>query len=279
MTIYFFINCLPTMRCENLRNFWLAEYNVLTFFPRNFDELKLFVQFMTTPFSRVYPSMILFIITFFLIIKKDKFLCAILYVPFLTASILGLLKLYPHSPERVSLYIIPVFILIIFKSTDFINIKNKILSIILICLICSNISYERIYTQYKNIFSGNVSSIIDSYKNRYKKEKVSLFGDFLEILTYSDINNNDYIVRDYASAYLANQKKPERISYENILWDEYGNIKSFEAVPKNSYIYFYLSEEYHFDYTVLKNWIAENCEIIYNIPCYKAEFIKCRKVR
>ena len=279
MTIFFFINCLPTMKCENLRNFWLAEYNILTFFPRNFDELKLFVKFMTTPFSRVYPSMIIFIITFFIIIKKDKFLCAILYLPFITASMLGLLKLYPHSPERVSLYIIPLFILIIFKSVDFISSNNKIISLIIITLTLSNISYERIYNQYSKIFKGNTSSIIEEYKERYKKEKVTLFQDFLKILKYSDFTEKDYIVRDYASIWVLNQKDTEKIDYTQIIWDDYGNISELEKLPINSNIYFYISEEYHFDYKELKDWITEHCENIYNIDCYNAEFIKCRKIR
>jgi len=277
MTVYFFMNCLPEINSEFLQEFWNQEYKNLFFVPKNYTQVTTVISFLASPFSKILPSLVLFILMFFILKKKDKFLWGILYLPFVTAFTLGYFNLYPFAPERVSLYLIPIFTLILFKPLDFLSSKNKILSTILLLLVFLNVNYKKVYNYYIKIFNGDSISIIDEYRERYTKEKVTLFPQFLEILEHSDITPNDYFIRDYAAFFPFDDIKNDKINNDNMRLDIYGIFTELYAIPKNSNIYFYISEEHHFDYKKLKEWINKNCIIIYNVECYNAEFIKCKK--
>jgi len=279
MAIFFFVNCLPAINNEFLQEFWNTNISYAYFLPKKYAQIKEFFQFFTSPFGRIYPSMFIFVSTIILLTKKDKFLCGILYLPFVLAIALGYFKLYPLSPERLCLYLIPIFILILFKPLDFISLKKKALSLFIILPIFLNINYKKIFTQYVQFLNGKAIYVINDYKYRYKKEKITLFPQFIDILYHSDITPNDYFIRDYASGGIIDEKYSSKINYQNMKWDEYSDFKDLETIPKNSNVYLYISKEYHFDYDQLKEWINKNCTIIYNIKCYNAEFIKCKKIR
>lgn len=275
MAVYFIVNCLPAIKNYDLRNFW---DNIFYFLPKNFVQIKDLIKFFVSPFGRVYPSLLLFVLSFVLLLKKDKFLCSVLFFPFFTAVLFGVLKFYPLCPERVDLYLIPLFILIIFKPTEYISGKNKFLTVFILLVTLSGLNFSKIYSYTSDIISGNSAKVISNYNNRYKREKVTLSEELVEMLYHSDIKEDDYIVRDYTSAYffdIYDYRKKFQLSH--IVWDQYGNFDDFKNIPQNANIYFYISEEYHFDYKELKDLINRNCEIIYNIKCYKGEFIKCRR--
>ena len=275
MSVYFILNCLPAVRNDDLQNFW---DNIFYFIPKNFIQIKELIKFFVSPFGRVYPSLLLFVFSFVLLVKNDRFSCSVLYLPFFTAVLFGILKLYPLCPERVSLYLIPLFILIIFKPTDYISVKNKILSFFILLITLSDLNYSKIYSYTTDIISGNSAKIISKYTNRYKREKVTLSEELIEMLYHSDIKEDDYIVRDYTSAYFFDiYDYLKKFQLSHIVWDQYGNFDDLKNIPQNANVYFFISEEYHFDYKELKDWINNNCEIIYNIKCYNGEFIKCRK--
>ena len=145
-------------------------------------------------------------------------------------------------------------------------------------LTLSNLNFSKIILYTSEIFSGNSSKIVNLYKDRYKREKVTLSEELIEMLYHSDIKEDDYIVRDYTSSYffdIYDYQKKFRLTH--IVWDQYGNFDDLNSIPPNKNIYFYISEEYHFDYKELKNWINQNCEVIYNIKCFNGEFIKCKR--
>ena len=298
MTVFFFVNCWPTRNSDVLQDFWTDTY---VFLPHNLFEIKTLVKFLVNPFSKIYPSLLIFAVTFFLLRKKDKYLWEILFLPFAIAIIFGYFKLYPLAHERVSTYLIPIFILILFKSIDFISFKNKVLSLFLISLVFFNINYQNVIDQYVKIFKGESLSIINDYKYifKFKKEpispiffkgdclypleihRVTLFPEFLEILEHSDITENDYYVRDNLSFWAIADKKYSKVKINDKMriFDGAGIFDKLYSIPKDSFVYFYLSQEYHIMYRQLKDWINKNCIVIYNVECYNGEFIKCKKIR
>lgn len=98
---------------KNYSNFFSIIWN---FFIFGFDNLFLFLLFAVGIISSLFS------------IKDKKSL--ILLIPFVFAILLSKFSLYPLE-SRVSLYLIPIFILFIAKGIDCINIKNKLTNIVI----------------------------------------------------------------------------------------------------------------------------------------------------
>lgn len=86
-------------------------------------------------------------------IKSEKTL--ILYTPFVLAICLAYFSIYPLS-SRVSLYLIPIFILFIVQIIDYVNFRNKIVNYLLYSVIIFLGGFFVITNSVFNIWLKNI---------------------------------------------------------------------------------------------------------------------------
>ena len=117
---------------NGLHSYW--QNGFLTF------NIKQDVNLITSFFEYIFSMkliIVFFFATIFMCIKEklcDEKYC-LLYLSVLLAIGLSLFKIYPLQ-SRVSLYLIPVIILLTTKFADFVNFKNKILENLLLTFCC-----------------------------------------------------------------------------------------------------------------------------------------------
>ena len=117
---------------NGLHSYWQSGFLTIN--------LKHDVNLITSFFEYIFSAkliIIFFFATIFMCIKEklfDEKYC-LLYISVLLAIGLSLLKVYPLQ-SRVSLYLIPVIIILTAKSADFVSLKNKAIEKLLLTLCC-----------------------------------------------------------------------------------------------------------------------------------------------
>ena len=106
---YFSINCSYAIKSEYLQHFWGVLFG--TMFPADINQARNFLTFFASSTAWELSTLLFFVISIFVTFKKDKFFFGIIFSPFIFAATAGLLHLYPFFAERVSIYLIPLFIL------------------------------------------------------------------------------------------------------------------------------------------------------------------------
>lgn len=279
MLFYLFINCIPAIQNPFLQTFWHINEPYEIFIPKSISDISHIFEFLTLGINSVNAVIItlLLIISVFYTLFKNKFFFLITITPFVVASILAVLNLYPFAPERVSLYLIPVFHLLVAEAFDciFKNVKSAFIFLISICLIFN----------YNIMRGGGVfkpADYLSSLKNNM--QAISITKPFIQQLYKSDYTQQDYVWGDYASfSCFEVYDTDNKINRKNIIigWDLAKNKEYMSEIPANSNIFFYISDKnqtlakFSQDIKILIN---KNCDIIYSINNHSGTMIKCKKV-
>lgn len=295
MHIYFIINCIPTINDEILQYFWDGNpIPKAVFIPNRIEQIRDYLLFFTGHYEYSFNHIgliILLSISFFLLFIKNKFLFCTLFMPFIFAYILGAAKLYPFAIERVSFYLIPIYIIIICIPLNYINLNVK----------NNNIPIEygtNHKVMYKNavsliilslfIYTINLSAIIYNTKDflfKYGMGRKTNCKQFVETLYKSDITQNDYIYVDGESWSIFDRLDKEKKLEYNLKNNRIEDNPDFDKLllhklPIGKNIYFFIHEDYYYDnYERLKQWINDNCKIEYEIEEYYGNFVKCKKIK
>ena len=281
----FIINCLPVLMDGSIPSCWGKRTENLDpdvfFLPRNIQNAKDLLTFLFVGdnsicnFGLVFAC---FALSFILMFFKEKFYFFLFLFPFVVAVILGMLFLYPLSLSRVSLYLIPITILIIAKVLDNADFKNLNLSA-LVFLILVIFCY-----QY-----GNYKDYLDLYKNFYR-DFFYYMGlsranskEYLGYLYKTNITKDDYIVCDsgYASyKVIGFYDNGKRFDKEKIFDDGFveENLKSISQLGRNNIIYFLIDDKNILEEFTEKNlsWMNKNCKIENVIKTEHGRIMKCR---
>jgi len=272
MSIYFFINCLPTVQNPFLQTFWHINEPYEIFIPNSIEDFSHIFEYLLLGLNCVKSWIVLLLIAIGAVysFKKDRFFFVITFLPFVFAEILAVLNLYPFAPDRVSLYLLPIFVLLVSKAFDCLcfNFKSLIFSVFLIVFLFN-------YNQIKI----NLSELVQNFDF----QALSMTKVFVNRLYQSDYTENDFVWGDYASfscfdVYDTNGK----INLKNVIigWDLDKNREEMAKISPKSNIFFYISEKnpslekFNQDAKILIN---ENCDIIYSRNDSFGTLIKCRK--
>ena len=135
----------------NLHSYWKNGF--LTY------DIKNDIILITSFFKYIFYTnwaLIFFIITIFICIKNklydEKYI--LLYMSIILAITLSLFHIYPLQ-SRVSLYLIPIIIILTTKLADFICLKNKIMEKILLTVFCIFLLFPLCNYTYKMIIKEN----------------------------------------------------------------------------------------------------------------------------
>lgn len=277
MSVYFLITCLPAIKSSALQSYWSGFSGGREIFcPVTVPDFKnIFVFFTGGDFTGAYfvnflPMFLLFGFSLVYCFKKDKFLFSLLVMPFVLAFINAILRLYPFAPERVSLYLSPILIILTaYGLKNFcLNAKTSFTSFLL--LFCLFFNYKSMHIFFENFF-----------KNK-EQLRFSFTKEFVQKIYKSDYKKEDYILGDYASYNCFDCYDTEnKINKTNVIYPENEMAKELQALeklPSGSVIFFYYSEKYHFWYASdLKNWVSKNCETKSSSTDRFATFVKCKK--
>lgn len=265
VVVYYLFNCASNISNNQLQYFWCGHVQNAVFFPHNFLDFQNFIALLTGLPVLCLPVIIVFVgFSVFKLFKKDKYFLVILTMPFFVGLILGMLSVYPFAPERVSFYLIPVFVVLLTFSFDVnykkLNNSYKVLNI-LFCMIL-------IAVKVFMVFNLNEKNLVEKYSFSNMKQ-------FFEVLAKSDITSNDYIFPNYYN-------KDLFITYDvNHIYDRSKIIAKFDDgdladfFPDNSYIYFFLSDKYVVYSQAIEKTVRDKCKIIYETENYYGNFIKC----
>lgn len=271
--IYFIYNCLPAIQNEGLQNYWHYQES---FFPKSVSDLNLLINFLTGGggynCSSVFVSL-LFLCGLGLFFLTDKFFFYILVFPFIISAVLAAFNIYPLAPSRVSIYLAPLFIILISKPCDLLVKNNIFINILLFLCIFLAIPFKDTLLNIKNLLNEKVV---------YKQSNAC---HFVKKLYQSDITKDDYVYLDLASQVIfeiydtAKKIHPEQIIYSV----QYGGKieTTLDMLPTGKNIFFFISDDYIWDnqFEVYSRWINSHCRIIYSQKDDNGDFIKCKKIK
>lgn len=274
MTVYFFVTCLPS-QSDYLHMAWKRVYDSNEyFFPNSLQDTENFFRYLFGYRNFYTPAVIVwFVLSLYVLFKKEKVKFVFFFLPFMMGAILGFMELYPFASERVSLYLVPMFFMILGYGLDEYCEKNKEEFIVFIFL--------------------NILIIINDYKMAFEPLEHVMYSDrlhkyFVNSLYQSDLTNDDYI---YTKG--TNLKVLQLYDYKKSLdktkmivpvFDEglYFNTKStLDNIPKGANIFFNTGSKVDTSDMCIdeEEWIKDNCEIIYSADAYYGNFIKCKKIK
>ncbi len=281
MAVYFFINCLPTIQNEVLQRDWSGNSYCLNiyFIPTNFDHILNFFKFFNCngeifktyvdgyTFFNIYLSIIAVIASFFIWYKNNKFIFGLLTFPFILAILLGLLHLYPFSPERIIVYLIPIYVLFLAKPLDYCAFDKKILSSIILVFYFFLINFSEIY-KFSNEYTSNLEHV-----------KVSTAKTFIDFLYHAEVTPKDYILISSVNEISFDFYDTKKLfKQENIISDNFTDTEQLEKLPANSVIFIYYDEKY-LAFERISDWMKKECKILYKIDGYNCIFYKCKKIK
>lgn len=276
LSFFVYHTCLPMIKSEYLQTFWSVANELnnnahdIFFIPSSVSDVtRLFLYFFGASPDTItnccsgrylYLIFILFAGIFgysvYLLYKNDKFLCYFFILPYVFAFILGMLHIYPFSATRVSIYLIPVFILTviyIFEKTE--NIKSLgIWGIVFSLMIFKFVSF--------NSFGVSINP--------------DLKAPFVKALVSSDISKDDcflYGSYEIYSVYDKENKLAENMEAYKV-WD-------LETIPQGGNIYLYKTsdDKFLFDNAEILQWLSDNCEIIYSQKDDYGILVKLKRIK
>ena len=248
MSIFAYVNCIETLKDDFLKSYWNDCFSM---FPKNYENLQQLISFLGGEIINQNIAVILLILSFLILIFKKDFSLKFIWLVFFFAMLLGILNLYPFSYERVSMYLIPLFILSIVKPIDYINIKNKLLKnlLIILCFILI-FNYLKIDEYYEKNKNNSIKEMVQFlWLKEYKQEKSVCAKQFIKLLYELDYSKKEYIYCK-CSNFLVLQlfDIEKRIKDDNVCYD-YNYKEYFKNIKSNSIIYFAISSEYDENYS------------------------------
>ncbi len=212
---------IENIHYNELTKYLLWEYGFFNFsISHNYKIFTDFLEYIQMN-SWIFTVIILFVIIISLFIKNKTIYLSILSL--LLCCIASFIKVFPFS-ERVILFLIPIFIILISSIFEYfykISFKSEILkrgcSLIILALILINLQYN-----YADVFINKNVPMIESKDFRIKRENAII--NFL-----SNYNSEDLIITTpklipYINMYNVVKKYNKRI-----------NIKTFNNVPEEEY--------------------------------------------
>ncbi len=166
----------------SMTNLWDGE-----FVNRNFSNLLILfinsLQYFFAPIKNILFLCIFFIWGSVLFVKYKEVNSLILYFSIFTLLVLSWLKIYPFA-ERVILFILPIYLLIIFKPFELISVNKKTITIIIgLMFLLTFVPQILITGRYLKA------------KNSNKRDPAREFSKYL----YENISNEDSIFVNIAS--------------------------------------------------------------------------------
>ncbi len=266
------INGIGTLTNKTIQFFWS---NYECFFPTSPMHLFAFLKFIIWDSDKItIVCSILALFGIFYLVKYQKYLSILLLGILGFAILSGLLKLYPLAPNRVSLFLIPVFILIIAKAFDFISFKTINKSLISVPII---VSWLWIF------YSMDIFNQIKYYYSTKMIFKQTTAKEYVDILSKVKVNPDDIVYVDMGSQnvfelYLKEKNMKLNNYFFETRWDDI-NI-TFNHLPLNKCIHIYHSpyNPNPFAYEAIQKQINANCKIIEEQKTDSGTYIKCLKI-
>jgi len=222
-------------------------------------------------FALILTSLLLFY-------KQNKFLFYFYIAETIVIPILSLIRIYPFGPDRIILYTIPLFYILLLKSFDITCItkgkikKNLSLLIVFVMFIYLNNEYRNIYAGIQ--YTIRQPRVFESSPPKY----------YYQLLKYSDIKPEDYIY--FWQPIEIQFYNKDNLLKINDIHKQFVGERELENIEKNKNIFFYLTKEYIYDnyleYDFVNKFIRNECKIQYsifdNFGAKPAYFIKCIKI-
>ena len=279
MIWYFFTNCIATINDATLQHYWCCKTNnsPLIFYPKTINQIELYFLFAITHLSDyiqmqhiIYFILNFLVITaFFLLWKFNKEKLYFLFSPFALALFLGICLLYPFAPERVSLYLIPFFFLIIIIPIDEISFKKYSYkySILSLFILFFFMYLPNLFNFYIKVFKNYDFSDFHFYQNS---------KTFIETLYSINIEDNSYIVGIEVDALKLIYDKKKKLNKVKLTptWTFFEVFEKQDKIKKNDIFYVWiLIGDSQFEEII--NWLKNNnCKEIYKIDGYDSNLIK-----
>ncbi len=247
--IIFYVNYMASVHSPFLHYYWQDGFISL-----DWNKNKAIIENL---FKYIYNGnvpILFFIISIFFAIKKDiknKYI-ALLFIALGISIAVSILHLYPIA-ERISLYIIPIIILLTVKFLDYVNLNNKYLSALLCLAATFFILYPSLEKDYKNVIQKKYYSE-DFLTPLLLAKKMSKPED---IFIISEGNKWFYI---YTKKYINIENT---VIIEPSFDDEETRLKYLQSYPKG-HVYYLIIAHRKGKYKTIYNWAKEQEEFYCN---------------
>jgi len=243
--IYLIFYTINNQGMNHLMKYW--QNGFVTLKPMSF--FSLFVESIRYLFPAAPLLLLAFILFVWGIVIYGRVKSAfykISIASFLMLIAASLFHLYPFS-DRLILFLIPIYLLLMIKPLDLISANKKIKSILIILL--------AIFTVYTQIYWANTFAHTSKFitKGEYARELMAILTKNAkknDIIFVSNTSNTEFAY--YSSFFsLGNQvlQEPQKSD----------RIKELDSIKKGSYCWFYLTSG---NAQLFLNWINKNAKVI-----------------
>lgn len=231
-------------------SYWDAGFLKLNFFSL-LIVLKENFNFFFAPNNFVLLGIILFFCGLVLFLKKRNKTVNIILLSLIGVILVSIFRIYPIS-QRTALYLLPVAILFIIKPLDYICLKKKMLSCIIVCTLLFYFSKYN-FSYIKNFTNPSIYA---------KTDGLTLFPKLIE-----RYNNNDILIINsttqadfiyYSTIYHFRPKKVILVPIYRYDKDYYYSF--MKTLPSGYNYWFIFGWEYSHRTNVLKNCLSHHLE-------------------
>ncbi len=241
---------------QTFSDMWSKGFLSLNIF-QDLSVFKMNFLYFFSPCKMVLFGMILFISGVVVLIKRRERFDKMLLLTVLFSLLAAFAHIYPFK-ERVSLYLIPLFLLIILSAFCVKMQARKVYSSIMIFMALLffggyNLDYLKSFGR-ENLFERENPSILMEYlKNNYK------YGEYV---VYNDASDSEFLFYGRHYGLITPELKTAKIQLSSYGEEWYKSVLS--NLPKGNIYWFY----YPYDYVTkpvasfLKDWARKNGEIL-----------------
>ena len=261
LSVYYFLTLNPakTAMLGTYHDLWANGFLELNFLSI-LNLLKINLNYYFQPCTYILIPTILIFLGIFFLLKRKEFIDKLFLLTIFNSLFASFLHIYPIK-ERVSLYLIPLIIILIFIPITQSLIKKKLmLNIIFLCFIL--IFFSGYISNCDKLFKNNVL-----FKNEYPKELMHILKSKYsngDIVMYNDASDSEFYFYSKIYDFDTQNIKIGKIQLASYGENWYSSV--LNSLPKNNRYWFY----YPFDYPskpviqFLKNWARQpNNKIIY----------------
>lgn len=269
LVVEFFINCNGALHNQALIDYWS---NNEKFFLQGVNDFEFFLEYIfgkLQSFTLIYLLLTIFgLLTW---VRQDSKIVAIITAPIIFSSILGFFHLYPFGPTRVTLFVVPLVILIAAKTFDNFEMKSVLYLFLCFALFFFSVPPVSVINSISLVLKEKVF-----YRQSNVKEYVKLLkneGVKLDDVIFVDINGaHTFEIYDEKNNFLQNN-----IIYQ---FTPENTMLKLNRIKKNQQVFFYLLHDKEVNpqlHEIVEPWIEHNCIILKEKNDEVGHFIKCRK--
>lgn len=267
--IYYFTNLHKAVSSKYLLSFWANNYG---FLPNTYKEFMNLIHFMfnMNNLEGLILTSVLFVFGAYFLFKNNSFKFWIVMSPILSTMLLGLFHLYPFA-DRLIIFLIPNFVIIIASSLDFaVSKKNLFIRTLIISVIFAFILSTNCIPYFFNFIKYNAS-----YEKSFSKEYFSLLK--------KEKPDKDTIIftNPYAGMSILAYGKDSSIQKNPIISESWSTpLQDLNKLPRKGIVYFYLAhnkinQANENNFAIKQNWIKKNCIVLKEIKIKDRKLIKC----